>query len=115
MTTTLHAHVATAAVDCDGPFYTDYVTSLNTEELAEHFHANGINDFHDLNFKARVLSNHVSFHAEDATVRITPEGFSYFERTEEGHRSSEVTWCEDESCDPNAAGQRDVYAEMMGY
>lgn len=117
MTTTLHAHVSTASSDCDGPMYRDYVTELNSDEIASHeaAEARGYNDFHDLEFKARVLANAVSFHADDAEIHVFPEGFRYSEPTDEGYRSQEVRWCEDESCDPNSYSQRDVYAEMMGY
>jgi len=116
MTTTLHAHVSTASADCDGPFYQEYVTELNDDERAMHEQANGVNDFHDLEFKARVLSNHVSFHSEaGVTVNVGQDGFSMHEQTDEGYRRADVTWCEDEACDPNAASQRDVFAEQMGY
>lgn len=114
MTTTLHAHVSTAHADCDGPFYRDYVTALNDDERAEHERQNGVNDFHDLHFKERVMGNHVSFHGH-VKVSVTPEGFTMYEQTDEGYRSAEVYWCEDADCDPHAASQRDVYAEMMGY
>lgn len=116
MTSHLHAHVSTASADCDGPLYRDYVTELNDVEIAEHERANGINDFHDLHFKERVLASHVSFSPVDnAIVTVAEWGFSTHEPTEEGYRSAEVRWCEDESCDPRAYSQRDVYAEMMGY
>lgn len=116
MTTNLHAHVSTASADCDGPFYRDYVTALNDDERAMHDKAQGVNDFHDLVFKERVLGNHVSFHSEGGvTVKVDSDGFHMHEQTDEGYRSAEVRWCEDEDCDPNAASQRDVYAEMMGY
>jgi hypothetical protein len=116
MTTTLHAHVATASADCDGPLYRDYVTSLNDSERAMHEAAQGVNDFHDLEFKSRVLSNHVSFHSEGGvSVNVSEHGFTMSESTDEGYRSAEVRWCEDEDCDPHAASQRDVFAEQMGY
>lgn len=116
MTTNLHAHVSTASADCDGPMYRDYVTALNDDERAMHEQANGVNDFHDLTFKERVLGNHVSFHSEfGVTVKVGEDGFTMSEQTDEGYRSAEVRWCEDEDCDPNAASQRDVFAEMMGY
>ena len=115
MTTTLHAHVDTASADCDGPMYRSYVSLLNDDEIAEHEAAQGVNDFHDLHFKARIMSNHVSFHAESAEVSIFPHGFRYHEMTDEGYRSSEVRWCEDEDCNEDEYSQRDVYAEMMGY
>jgi hypothetical protein len=119
MTTTLHAHIDTASADCDGPMYREYVVTLNDDEIAQHEAAEangGVNDFHDLEFKARVLSSQVSFHSEfGVTVKLDSDGFEMHEQTDEGYRSSRVVWCEDETCDPEAYGQRDVYAEMMGY
>ena len=116
MTTTLHAHVSTASSDCDGPQYNEWVESLNVTELAQHVAANGVNDFHDLNFKERVLGNHVSFHSEfGVTVAVLDWGFTMHEQTDEGYRQAEVRWCEDEDCDPNAKSHRDVFAEQMGY
>ena len=114
MTTNLHAHVSTASRDCDGPLYRDWVESLNDDERAMHEKANGVNDFHDLYFKERILGNHVSFHAE-CEVHVFPAGFRVSEPTDEGYRSAEVIWCEVESCDPHESSQRDIYAEMMGY
>lgn len=116
MTTNLHAHVSTASADCDGPMYRDFVSALNDDERKMHDDANGVRDFHDLAFKSRVLAAHVSFHSEvGVEVRMTLDGFSMVEQTDEGYRSAEVRWCEDEDCDPHAESQRDVYAEMMGY
>lgn len=116
MTTTLHAHVSIASSDCDGPLYRDYITEMNDDEIAEHESANGVNDFHDLHFKERVLGNHVSFHSEHgAVVKVTTDGFTLNEQTDEGYRSAEVRWCEDGDCDLSAYSQRDIYAEMMGY
>jgi hypothetical protein len=108
MTTNLHAHTSTYSVDCDGPFYRDYVESMREDERED--------QFADLVFKERVLGNHVSFHSEGGVkVEVDRHGFFMREATDEGHRSAEVRWCEDESCDPNAAWQRDVFAEQMGY
>lgn len=116
MTTNLHAHVSTASADCDGPLYRDYVTALNNDERKMHEDANGVNDFHDFAFKERVLGNHVSFSPlVKVEVEVTENGFTMHEVTEEGYRSAEVTWCEDEDCDPHAASQRDVFAEAAGY
>jgi hypothetical protein len=115
MTTNLHAHVNTASADCDGPHYSDYVVSLTDEEVAEHENAGGINDFHDLHFKSRVLDHIVSTHAEGGVLKVDPSGLDWHEPQDEGYRAACVTWCEDEGCDPNARGQRDVYAEQMGY
>lgn len=115
MTTSLHAHVARASADCDGPMFDEYTMTLSDEEVAEHEKAQGVNDFHDLHFKSRVLDSVVSFHPDaEAEVRITADGFRYHEPTEEGYRQTEVTWCEDD-CDTGETSHRDVYAEMMGY
>lgn len=114
MTTHLHAHVASESRDCDGGHGYDYIVALSKKERKEHKKADGVNDFHDLHFKERVLGGIVSFHAE-AEVHVYAEGFRYSEPTEEGYRAVEVTWCEDEDCDPNASSQYDQYAEMMGY
>jgi len=114
MTTTLHAHISTAGSDCDGPVYDGYIERLSVEEIDEHVKANGVNDFHDLHFKARVLDMMVSFHPQDeATVTITCDGFTYSEDTDEGYRAAEVRWCEDDCSDDRF--HRDVFAEQMGY
>lgn len=116
MATHLHAHVSTASVDCDGPLYRELISSLNDAERAEHEQAQGVNDFHDLHFKARILAGHVSFSSEQGVnVRVDEDGFTAFEQTDEGHRRANVRWCEDRDCDPTAASQRDVFAEQMGY
>lgn len=109
---TLHAHVSTASSDCDGPFYREYVESLNDDERAEA--GKPFNDFHDLHFKERVMGNIVSFHAIDGIMSVNPDGFTWREPTEEGYRSADVRWCTDD-CDESAAWQRDVFAEQMGY
>ena len=113
MTTNLHAHVEHYSRDCDGPVSGSYVVTLSDEEIAEHVKADGVNDFHDLHFKERVLGGIVSFHAE-AEVRIHAEGFSYSEPTDEGVRNVEVEWCEDD-CDLSERSYRDYYAEAAGY
>ena len=116
MGTSLHAHVARESADCDGRHGLDYIITLNDEERAEHVAANGINDFHDLTFKNRVMGGVVSFDSEwGAEVRINAQGFGYTEGTDEGYTRAEVTWCEDESCDPDEGGQYDQFAEMSGY
>lgn len=109
MTTTLHAHVATAAADCDGTMYREWVACPNDAERANE-------SWGDMLFRERMLTNHVSLHTEyGVSVKVTADGFEMHETTDEGHRVAEVRWCEDEECDPNSYSQRDVYAEMMGY
>lgn len=118
MTTNLHAHVATSSRDCDGGHGREYVYSLNQDEIAEHNAADGVNDFHDLHFKARVLGNIVSFNFSegfDAEVHMTEHGFDYREPTEEGFTSTEVRWCVDEDCEEPKNSVYDEYAQAMGY
>jgi len=116
MTTSLHAHIATSSSDCDGGHGYDYIVCLNDEEIAEHARQDGVNDFHDLHFKERVLGGQVSFSPlVKVQVEITESGFTTHEVTDEGYRAAEVYWCEDEACDPNSASQYDQFAEMMGY
>lgn len=111
MTTTLHAHVSTSSSDCDGPMYREYVEVFNDDETAESGKA--YNDFSDLHFKARILSNAVSFHAT-CKVEVDEDGFQYHEQTDEGYRAVHVSWCESD-CDESQSSQRDVFAEQMGY
>lgn len=116
MTSHLHAHISTTATDCDGRMDYDYVVSLNETEIAEHQKAGGVNDFHDLSFKGRVLQHVATFCPYDTqTITIDNDGFEAQESTDEGHRHSQVQWCEDPDCDPNEHSQRDYSAEAMGY
>ena len=81
MTTNLHAHVSTASADCDGPFYRDYVSTFNDEEIAEHERAQGINDFSDINFMNRVFTNHCGPYAvHQLTVKVDDDGFEWQDR-----------------------------------
>lgn len=119
MTTSLHAHVSTASADCDGPMYDEYVISLNDEEIAES--QKETNDFHDITFRDRVMCHIVHQTGGQGTLTVDSEPGGWAERldwhqqTEEGYRSAEVRFCEDDYCDPNATSHRDVFAEQMGY
>lgn len=116
MTSTLHAHISTTATDCDGRMDHDYVIPLNDEETAEHRKANGVNDFHNLHFKERVLARLVTFSPDAVqTITVDTEGITAVERTEEGYRHAQAQWCEDPDCDPGERSQRDHTAEAMGY
>lgn len=116
MTISLHAHVSTAAADCDGPIYRDWVEPMNDDEIAEHVEADGVNDFSDIHFMNRVFTSRCGPYAvHQMRVTVDEGGFEWNESTEEGYRSGEVRWCQDEDCDPNASSQRDVFAEQMGY
>lgn len=114
MNTSLHAHIETYSRDCDGSYYNEYIMPLSAEEVAEHVKADGVNDFHDIHFQQRILCMLVSLHT-DANIQVTPAGFTYHEPTDEGFRTSEAVWCEDEACDPRASQYRDFSAEAMGY
>lgn len=112
----LHAHVETYSRDCDGGFESHYVVAFNDEEIAERDTANGINDFSDIHFMNRVFSNCCGPYAVSfkMSITVTEAGFEWNEATEEGYRAGEVRWCHDD-CDESERGQRDQYAEMMGY
>jgi hypothetical protein len=118
MTNTLHAHVSTASADCDGPMYDEYVITLNDEEIAET--EQQYNDFHEIHFRERVMCSivHVTGGNGTLSVHSEPGGWAdrieWHQQTEEGYRSAEAVFCEDD-CDTGVTSHRDVYAEMMGY
>ena len=117
MTTfTLHAHVSTSSRDCDGGHGENYLTFANDDEIAEMVAADGINDFSEIHFMNRVLTNHCSPYAVDPGLRITitDDGFEWNGPTDEGYRSGEVTWCREEGCDDRHV-VFDEYAQAMGY
>lgn len=114
-----HAHVSVSSRDCDGGHGYDYVIALSDEERAEHENANGINDFHEIHFRSRVIAMMVNSYAIQegftGTLTVTAHGADWHEPTEEGFTSTEVRWCEDEDCDTGRTGQYDEFAEAMGY
>lgn len=114
--TTAHAHISTVTADCDGPFYRDYVVFVSDEAKAKSAACDGINDFWEIEFRNSILTSQISLYAIEHGLRMTATeaGFEWREDTDEGYRSGEVVWCDDESCTPDYS-QRDVYAEMMGY
>lgn len=112
MPSTLHAHVFRAESDCDGPIQKSYIETLNDAERLES--DNEVNDFHDINFKERILGETVSVFSS-GTLDVTPNGATWNEPTEEGHRYTEIQWCEDAECDPDVSTYRDIQAEGMGY
>lgn len=98
--------------DCDGRMSRDWVALMNDEERAS--------EFSDLDFKARMLSNLVSWSYQNkVTIEGTESGHDeVIEVTyahEEGHFWGQARLCTDETCDPEIRGQHDLYAEMMGY
>lgn len=113
----LHAHIATAATDCDGPMYREYTAFISPEERAQHLAANGINDFTEIKFRERILASQVSVYSVGPgglTMKADEHGFTWNEGTDEGSRGGEVRWCDDRDCGESYS-QRDIYAEMMGY
>jgi hypothetical protein len=105
---TLHAHLDGQSQDCDGRYTRGEVYEQTLEERCDP------NGWGDLEFKQRVLVSVTSVYAEEATVSITPDGFEYHERTDEGYRAAQVRWCED-TCSDTRSWQRDHRAEEMGY
>lgn len=101
----LHAHVETEQRDCDGLYTGGQVYEMVTEERADE-------QFGELRFKNRVFTSVVSLHGYGQAT-VTPTGLVWHERTEEGHRVADVTWCEDE-CGAES-WQRDHTAEAAGY
>lgn len=116
MTNTLHAHVSTRSVDCDGPIHRDYVVGFNEAEVAEHEAAQGINDFSDIHFMERVMMNVASPYAVyQMRVTVDDDGIEVHEDTEEGFRSASVAWCHEDDCELDYSAYRDIRAEMEGY
>lgn len=107
----LHAHISVHQSDCDGPTGYDYVAGLSEAEAAS--------DFPEFAFEERIVGSMVSFTGLGGTLTVAVgddwKRAEWHEQTEEGFRFEEALFCEDESCDPNARGQYDVYAEIMGY
>lgn len=100
----LHAHVEGESRDCDGKYSSGHVSQMTLEERCDR---NG-----DLHFQHRVLTYTVSLHGT-GELKVTPEGLSWYEQTDEGYRATEVRWCSDDCED--ASWQRDHSAEAMGY
>jgi hypothetical protein len=86
---TLHAHVASEAIDCDGSHSRNY-TYFMTE-------AQSVDNCGDIDFQNEVFCLTASpFAVKDGNVRITEYGFTFSEATEEGGRSIEVVWCRED-------------------
>lgn len=131
-TTTLHAHVNTYSVDCDGPISRDYVMTYNDDERAEQVRGyfNGvirgedhpINDFSEISFRQRVLSHVVSAYTTwQGTLTVTGDEqggltkiLDWSETTEEGGHHIRAEFCSDD-CDTGEEGYRDYRAEAAGY
>ena len=104
----MHAHIASAASDCDGRVSSEYVITKNDGE-------------DEIDFHTRIVSlvvNTYSFMSE-ATLKVTrfEDGdvrILWSEPTEEGFRETEATICTDD-CDPDHHSYSDLYAEMSGY
>jgi len=111
---TLHAHVSTTSVDCDGPQHDSRVEVFNDDETAES--RKEVNDFSDIHFMNRVFTNQCGPYAvRQMRVTVDDDGFEYTEETDEGYRAGEVRWCRNEHCDTTRRTHRDVFAEMAGY
>ena len=125
--TTLHAHVNTKSVDCDGPFLTEYVMTPTCRDAAhlDEVPPSDRDEFVqrlEARFKNRVLAAVVSLAPECGAGRLDVRSFDdgttrleWSEITEEGYRAVEALTCTDESCDTGHTSQVDVFAEMAGY
>lgn len=111
-----HAHINTHSVDCDGPRSSHYVETMIDSEIAESGQV--YNDFSEIHFRERVLGNIVDTttyrDGQTGRAEFTEHGFSFWRDTDEGGNRAEVIWCEDD-CDLGMRGQRDYFAEAMGY
>ena len=108
-TENLHAHFETTMTDCDGRMDRDYVYTPNEGE-------------DDYDFKSRVLMSLVSWSNENRVVFKSGETDGYAWETievsythDEGKFYGEATICQDATCDLGEQGQRDHFAEAMGY
>jgi hypothetical protein len=112
----LHAHIYSAARDCDGLYTRDYIMEPNDDERTGE---GGWNWFGDLDFKSRVLNHVVSMYGLGGTLTVTTldDGMAHLEwseATDEGYRIVEATFCED-NCDLGESHYRDHTAEAAGY
>lgn len=80
----LHAHVTTESRDCDGTYHAERVVRIDDKEA--------VDQFGDIDFKARVVGDVVSTHSV-GTLSVHPDGARWEEPTEEGYRNQEVEWC----------------------
>lgn len=102
-----HAHVQTVSRDCDGEYRSGHTTDVMTVE--EMLDAHG-----DYLFKKRVASWVVDLNS-DGLLTVTEDGLDWRQSTEEGYRTTDVTWCEDEGCVDQQSYWRDMTAERAGY
>jgi hypothetical protein len=103
----LHAHVETESRDCDSTYTRTRLERPTAEETAS--------TFGDIDFRERVALSVMSIYAcTQGTLTVTENGVDWGESTEEGYRSAQVTWCEDD-CDDERPTFRDATAEAAGY
>lgn len=91
---TFHAHIDIQSQDCDGRISRSYVASYANAEEALDLH--------------RPTS-------ESYTIVRSGDWICIREVTEEGHRSTELTFCEEHGCDEIKSTYRDHRAEEAGY
>lgn len=84
----LHAHIVSESRDCDGTHYSRRIDRPTDEERES--------TFGDLEFKHRIMGDVVSVIAVDGTLRVEKDRLSWHENTEEGYRTGDVDWCEDD-------------------
>lgn len=116
---TLHAHIDSYSVDCDGPISRSYIETLDPER---DIRPGRFDDDGEISFRQRILNHVVSAYTTwDGTLTVTgdemgglTQTLDWTEKTEEGGRSVTATFCTDD-CDTGRSTYRDHYAEAMGY
>lgn len=117
---TYHAHIDSAARDCDGLYTRDHVMSLSALEGMQNDNGSGDGDYA---FESRVLRSVVSLTGFGGTLTVirgdvdNGEGWTrmeWSEATDEGYRNIDVRFCRDD-CDDAVSHFRDHTAEAAGY
>lgn len=97
----MHAHIEWVSRDCDGTF-----TGKQTPRM--------LPGEEKWSFVERVAPRIIPLITRNATVKITENGMSVTEETEEGYIHTEAHWCYQKSCE-DVTEFRDLTAEAAGY
>jgi len=115
----IHAHFESRSSDCDGTYDRTWTVVPSDDEREGEDEPNW---FGEIEFHNRIVASVVNTYSILAagTLQVDKvEGGTrlvWTEATDEGGISTEVTLCEDESCDTSGTGTfRDHTAERAGY
>lgn len=86
---TLHAHISTESVDCDGNQVSTHTEFMNDDEF--------MSPYGDLDFKGRIATNTISW-VEDGRLTTDDTCMVWHCETDEGYNRTFVQWCEDSRC-----------------